>query len=167
VTLPYEVWREKLNVGQTVPVTDIDGAVLGFFPVEKVRSRKKYPGTLLVQLKVPKAVAKSAAGIWVQEKQIEPSTIYEKEPPPDEAIVCRCERVSAGEIRAIIRNGIRDLNQIKALTRAGMGACGSKTCRPMIWRIFQEEGIALKDVTDRVDRPLFIEVPIGVFAGSK
>ncbi len=167
VTLPYEVWREKVLVGQTVPVTDIDGAVLGYFPVEKVSSRKKYPGTLLVQLKVHKAVAKAAVGIWVQEKQIEPSTIYEKEPPPDEAIVCRCERVTAGEIRAIIRNGIRDLNQIKALTRAGMGACGSKTCRPMIWRIFQEEGIDLKDVTDRVDRPLFIEVPIGIFAGSK
>ena len=167
VTLPYEVWREKVEVGQIVPVTDLDGAVLGYFPVEKVRSRKKYPGTLLVQLKVEKAVAKAAVGIWVQEKQIEPSTIYEKEPPPDEAIVCRCERVTAGEIRAIIRNGIRDLNQIKALTRAGMGACGSKTCRPMIWRIFQEEGIDFKMVTDRVDRPLFIEVPIGVFAGSK
>ncbi|MDX2499393.1 MAG: FAD-dependent oxidoreductase [Deltaproteobacteria bacterium] len=167
VTLPYEVWREKVEVGQIVPVTDLDGAVLGYFPVEKVRSRKKYPGTLLVQLKVEKAVAKAAVGIWVQEKQIEPSTIYEKEPPPDEAIVCRCERVTAGEIRAIIRNGIRDLNQIKALTRAGMGACGSKTCRPMIWRIFQEEGIDFKMVTDRVDRPLFVEVPIGVFAGSK
>jgi len=167
VTLPYEVWREKVEVGQVVPVTDLDGAVLGYFPVEKVRSRKKYPGTLLVQLKVDKAVAKAAVGIWVQEKQIEPSTIYEKEPPPDEAIVCRCERVTAGEIRAIIRNGIRDLNQIKALTRAGMGACGSKTCRPMIWRIFQEEGIDFKMVTDRVDRPLFIEVPIGVFAGAE
>ena len=167
VTLPYEVWREKVEVGQIVPVTDLDGAVLGYFPVEKVRSRKKYPGTLLVQLKVEKAVAKAAVGIWVQEKQIEPSTIYEKEPPPDEAIVCRCERVTAGEIRAIIRNGIRDLNQIKALTRAGMGACGSKTCRPMIWRIFQEEGIDFKMVTDRVDRPLFIEVPIGVFAGAE
>ena len=167
VTLPYEVWREKVEENQIVPVTDIDGAILGYFPVEKVRSRKKYPGTLLVQLKVDKAVAKAAVGIWVQEKQIEPSTIYEKEPPPDEAIVCRCERVTAGEIRAIIRDGIRDLNQIKALTRAGMGACGSKTCRPMIWRIFQEEGIDFKKVTDRVDRPLFIEVPIGVFAGSK
>ncbi len=167
VTLPYEVWREKVAVGQIIPVTDIDGAVLGYFPVEKVRSRKKYPGTLLVQIKVDKAVAKAAAGIWVQEKQIEPSTVYEKEPPPDEAIVCRCERVTAGEIRAIIRNGIRDLNQIKALTRAGMGACGSKTCRPMIWRIFQEEGIDFKMVTDRVDRPLFVEVPIGVFAGEK
>lgn len=165
VTLPYEVWREKVAIGQIVPVTDLDGAILGYFPVEKVSSRRKYPGTLLVRLKVHKSVAKAAVGIWVQEKQIEPSTIYEKEPPPDEAIVCRCERVTAGEIREIIRNGIRDFNQIKALTRAGMGACGSKTCRPMIWRIFQEEGIDLKMVTDRVDRPLFVEVPIGVFAG--
>jgi NADPH-dependent 2,4-dienoyl-CoA reductase/sulfur reductase-like enzyme/Fe-S-cluster-containing hydrogenase component 2/bacterioferritin-associated ferredoxin len=167
VTLPYEVWRDKVEVCQEVPVTDIDGAVLGFYPVEKVRTRKKYPGTLLVQLKVDSSVAKAAVGIWVQEEQIEPSTIYEKEPPPDEAIVCRCERVTAGEIRATIRSGIRDLNQIKALTRAGMGACGSKTCRPMIWRLFQEEGIDLKMVTDRVDRPLLIEVPIGIFAGTK
>jgi len=167
VTLPYEVWRERVNVGRKVPVTDIDGAVLGYYPVEKVRSRKKYPGTLLVQIKVDKAVAKAAVGIWVQEKQIEPSTIYEKELPPDEAIVCRCERITAGEIKAAIRNGVRDMNQLKALTRAGMGSCGSKTCRPMIWRIFKEEGIDLATVTDRVDRPLFVEVPIGLLAGSE
>jgi len=167
VTLPYEVWRDRVQEGEKVPVTDIDGAILGYFPVEKVKSRRKYPGTLLVQIKLDKAVAKAAVGIWVQEKQVEPSTVYEKEPPPDDAIVCRCERVSAGEIRASIREGIRDINQLKAITRAGMGACGSKTCRPMIWRIFKEEGIDLALVTDRVDRPLFVEVPIGVFAGSK
>ena len=166
VTLPYEVWRDQVREGQKVPVTDIDGAVLGYFAVETVKSRKKYPGTLLVQVRLDKAVAKVAVGIWVQEKQIEPFTIYEKEPPPDDAIVCRCERVTAGEIRAAICDGIRDLNQLKALTRAGMGACGSKTCRPMIWRIFKEEGIDFAEVTDRVDRPLFVEVPIGVFAGS-
>jgi hypothetical protein len=66
-----------------------------------------------------------------------------------------------------IRQGVRDINQLKALTRAGMGACGSKTCRPMIWRIFKEEGIDLTTVTDGVDRPLFVEVPIGVLAGIK
>jgi hypothetical protein len=58
------------------------------------------------------------------------------------------------------------MNQLKAITRAGMGACGSKTCRPMIWRIFQEEGIDLGTVTDRVDRPLFVEIPIGILAGA-
>jgi NADPH-dependent 2,4-dienoyl-CoA reductase/sulfur reductase-like enzyme/Fe-S-cluster-containing hydrogenase component 2 len=167
VTLPYEVWREKVTVGRAVPVTDADGAVLGYYPVMKVATRKKYPGTLLVQVRVNRAVAKKAVGIWVQEKQIEPMTVYEKAPPADEAIVCRCERITAGEIRAAIRSGVRDLNQLKALTRAGMGACGSKTCRPMVWRMFKEEGVDLGTVTDRVDRPLFVEVPIGAFAGVR
>jgi sarcosine oxidase subunit alpha len=59
------------------------------------------------------------------------------------------------------------MNQMKALNRAGMGACGSKTCRPMIWRIFQEEGVDLEAVTDRVDRPLFVEVALGTLAGER
>jgi len=165
VILPYEVWREKVEVGRKVPVTDVDGAILGYYAVEKVKTRKKYPGTLMVHIRVDRPVAKRAVGIWVQERQINPMTVYEKAPPPDEAIVCRCERISAGEIRSAIRSGVRDLNQLKALTRAGMGACGSKTCRPMIWRMFKEEGVDLGTVTDRVDRPLFVEVPIGAFAG--
>jgi sarcosine oxidase subunit alpha len=166
VILPYEVWREKVAVGRKVPVTDVDGAILGYYAVEKVKTRKKYPGTLMVHIRVDRPVAKRAVGIWVQEQQINPMTVYEKAPPPDAAIVCRCERVSAGEIRSAIRSGVRDLNQLKALTRAGMGACGSKTCRPMIWRMFKEEGVDLGTVTDRVDRPLFVEVPIGAFAGA-
>jgi NADPH-dependent 2,4-dienoyl-CoA reductase/sulfur reductase-like enzyme/Fe-S-cluster-containing hydrogenase component 2/bacterioferritin-associated ferredoxin len=166
VVLPYEIWREKVAIGETVPVTDVEGAILGYFPVEKVKTRKKYPGTLLVHVRVARAVATRAVGIWVQERQVDPLAVYEKAPPPDEAVVCRCERITAGEIRSAIRSGVRDLNQLKAMTRAGMGACGSKTCRPMIWRLFQEEGVELGTVTDRVDRPLFVEVPIGAFAGA-
>ncbi len=166
VTLPYEIWRERVEVGQKVPITDVDGAILGYYPVEKLSTRRKFPGTLLVQVKVNKKVAKAAMGIWVQDQQIEPSLIYEKELPPDDAIICRCERITAGEIKTAIRKGITDINQLKAVTRVGMGACGSKTCRPMIWRIFQEEGIDLGTVTDRVDRPLFVEVPIGILAGA-
>jgi NADPH-dependent 2,4-dienoyl-CoA reductase/sulfur reductase-like enzyme/NAD-dependent dihydropyrimidine dehydrogenase PreA subunit/bacterioferritin-associated ferredoxin len=166
VTLPYEAARERVEIGQTISLTDIDGAILGYYPVVKIRSRRKYPGTLLVQVKVDKSVAKTVAGIWLQERQIALSKTYEKELPADEAIVCRCERITAGEIKAAIRNGVRDMNQLKALTRAGMGACGSKTCRSMIWRLFKEEGIDLATVTDRVDRPMFVEVPIGILAGA-
>jgi len=167
VTLPYEVWRETVEVGQKVPVTDEDGAILGHFPVKKIRVRKEYPKTLLVQIQVDKRIAQRAVGIRVQESQSEYSALLEKLPLPDEAVICRCERVTAGEIRAVIRNGVCDMNHLKAITRAGMGACGAKTCRPMILRIFQEEGIDLREVTDRVDRPLFVEVPLGYFAGSK
>ncbi len=83
---------------------------------------------------------------------------------PDEAVICRCERVTAGEIRAVIRSGVVDINQLKAMTRSGMGSCGSKTCRPMIYRLFQEEGVDPGNVVDRIDRPLFVEVPLGHFA---
>ena len=60
----------------------------------------------------------------------------------DDTIVCRCERVTAGEIRKLIREGVRDINEIKAVTRAGMGSCGAKTCTPLIHRLFREEGVA-------------------------
>ncbi len=167
VTIPYEVWRTTVEAGQQVTVTDADAAVLGRYTVEKIRIKKKYPKTILVQVKMPKQLAKKAAGIQVIEKQVDPLATYNRQPVDDDAVVCRCERVTAGQIREAIASGVRDLNQLKALTRAGMGACGSKTCRPMIWRIFQEEGIDLGQVTDRVDRPLFVEVPMGCFAGIK
>ena len=48
--------------------------------------------------------------------------------PPDEAIVCRCESVTAGQIRAAARLGAPGPNQVKALTRAGMGACQGRLC---------------------------------------
>ena len=57
------------------------------------------------------------------------------------SIICRCERVTAGEIRSLIRAGSRDINEIKALTRAGMGACGGKTCTPLIRRLFQAKKV--------------------------
>ncbi|MGD9151454.1 MAG: FAD-dependent oxidoreductase, partial [Desulfobacterales bacterium] len=33
VTLPYEIWRDRVEVGQKVPITDVDGAILGYYPV--------------------------------------------------------------------------------------------------------------------------------------
>ena len=84
----------------------------------------------------------------------------------DDTIVCRCERVTAGEIRSLIRSGCRDMNEIKAVTRAGMGACGGKTCTPLVKRIFREEGVPLSEIKENVKRPLFVEVPLGVFAGT-
>ena len=83
----------------------------------------------------------------------------------DEAIVCRCERVTAAEIRGLIRQGYRDLNEIKVVIRAGLGACGSKTCSSLILRLFRDESIPLSEVTLGSRRPLFVEVPLRSFAG--
>jgi hypothetical protein len=65
----------------------------------------------------------------------------------------------------LIRSGYRDINEIKVVSRAGMGACGSKTCNPLIFRLFREEGIPEAEIVNMTKRPLFVEVPLGVFAG--
>ena len=39
----------------------------------------------------------------------------------DDVLVCRCEEVTAGDIRRAIRAGATDVTQVKLRTRAGMG----------------------------------------------
>ncbi|MBC8726322.1 FAD-dependent oxidoreductase [Paraburkholderia sp. 31.1] len=48
--------------------------------------------------------------------------------PPDETIVCRCEEVTAGEVRLAAQLGQPGPNQLKAFTRAGMGPCQGRQC---------------------------------------
>jgi hypothetical protein len=55
--------------------------------------------------------------------------------PVDETIVCRCEEITAGEIRAFAAAGRRGPNQIKAATRAGMGPCQGRQCGYTMTRI--------------------------------
>jgi thioredoxin reductase/bacterioferritin-associated ferredoxin len=48
--------------------------------------------------------------------------------PPDETIVCRCEEVTAGEIRNIAKLGCSGPNQTKSFCRSGMGPCQGRLC---------------------------------------
>jgi hypothetical protein len=47
-----------------------------------------------------------------------------------------------------------------------MGACGAKTCASLIRRLFAEEGVPNNQIIDPTKRPIFVEVPLGVFAGE-
>ncbi|MFX1283064.1 MAG: FAD-dependent oxidoreductase [Promethearchaeota archaeon] len=167
VTFPYEMIERSVNRGELVTVMSNDGE-LGEFPIKRIRKLKEYPRTLLITIKLPKKIAKYAIGIKIQSDDIgEPLTIYHKPPLADNAIVCRCERVTAGEIREWIRRGVKDINQLKALTHVQMGACGGKTCTALINRIFREEDIDYSLITQGTQRPLFVEVPLEIFASAK
>lgn len=166
VTIPYEFPPGTIRQGDVVTVLDTEGAVLGNVEVVNVRAPKFADRALLVRVRAPQEIARRIAGIGVQEPTVaEPEAQYVSRMLEDE-IVCRCERVTVGEICAHVRAGLRDMNQIKGITRAGMGACGGKTCTNLILRIFREEGVPLEEVTESVRRPLFIEVPLGVLAGA-
>ena len=167
VTFPLELTSEKIDVGRKIMVVSNDGD-LGEYEVTRARFLKEYPKTQLVSVKLPSEIAKIAVGIrLVKSLYTEPMDIYQQSYTDDDIIVCRCERVSVGEIRKWIRYGVRDFNELKALTKAGMGACGGKTCTSLITRIFREEGIKSENIVPGTKRPLFVEVPMGAFAGIK
>ncbi len=47
----------------------------------------------------------------------------------DDLVICRCEEVTAGQLRQCVREtGTVEMNRLKALTRVGMGRCQGRTC---------------------------------------
>ena len=48
---------------------------------------------------------------------------------PNDAVVCRCEAVTAGELRRVVAEaGAREANRAKAFSRVGMGRCQGRYC---------------------------------------
>ncbi|MEI7529356.1 MAG: FAD-dependent oxidoreductase [Elusimicrobiota bacterium] len=166
VAVPFEIGRGLVKKGDTVNLTDCEGADLGKAEVTDVKDFKA-ESTLIVIVKTKAELADRIASIRLFEPEEAFKTPGEIKDMEDSVIICRCERVSLGEIRNAIRGGVRDMNQLKAVTRAGMGACGAKTCESLIMSVFRSEGVDLKEITGFSKRPLFVEVPLGAFAGAQ
>jgi NADPH-dependent 2,4-dienoyl-CoA reductase/sulfur reductase-like enzyme/Fe-S-cluster-containing hydrogenase component 2/bacterioferritin-associated ferredoxin len=165
VVIPYEFLKDGVREGDRVVVQDTEGNRLGEVEVVGVKAVKANDRTVLVKVRAPREYAAKIAGLRVQaETESEPLGQW-LERTADDTIVCRCERVTAGEIRKLVRAGARDISQIKAITRTSMGSCGAKTCTPLLHRLFREEGVPESEIVDQPNRPLFMEVPFGAFAG--
>ena len=166
VSIPYEIGNHPVEAGQVIKVVDLEGELLEELTVINIRNTNTK--TQIIQVKAPSHIAKKIAGLRIQEPSL--SNAWESpllDTIDDTVIVCRCERVTAGEIRKWIRKGITDMNQLKQLTRAGMGACGGKTCESLILRMYKEEGYSLQDITYNTRRPLYIEVPLEILSLTK
>ncbi len=59
--------------------------------------------------------------------------------PPDDTIVCRCEEVTAGQIRSYVGLGCIGPNQTKSFGRSGMGPCQGRLCGLTVSEIIASE----------------------------
>ncbi|NLJ47057.1 MAG: FAD-dependent oxidoreductase, partial [Treponema sp.] len=159
VVLPFE-FNADFEPGTRLPVLDQEGTFLEDAELLKKVFNRKYR-TWILTLKVSRANAPKAIGIRVQaEAATRPLPAPRFEHLPDEAVVCRCERITVGEIVRFIReNAVTDVNQLKTL-RVGMGACGSKTCSVLLPQVFRKAGIDPARTTPGTLRPLALEIPM-------
>lgn len=83
----------------------------------------------------------------------------------DDIIVCRCEDVSLGEIRRVIREGATTMDEVRRITRAGMGPCQGRTCRLLIAaELARATGVPVAEVLPSTFRPPVKAVKMGDLA---
>lgn len=90
----------------------------------------------------------------------------------DETILCRCEEITAGEVRAAISQIQTSpgpgtgLDALKTWTRVGHGLCQGRVCGPVLARIIaRETGTTLAEVENFRVRPPLKPIPLGTLGG--
>lgn len=72
----------------------------------------------------------------------------------DRTIICRCSDVTLGEVRRLIADGYTTFDEIKRVTRMGMGPCQGKTCSQLVLReIAAATGKPLAELNSQKTRP--------------
>lgn len=88
-----------------------------------------------------------------------------RRPHDDATIVCRCEEVTAGEIREMVALGCQGPNQTKAFTRCGMGPCQGRMCGLTVSELIAEaRGVPVADVGHYRIRPPIKPITLGQLA---
>ena len=82
-------------------------------------------------------------------------------------MICRCEDVSREMILECIAEGYKTLDEIKRVTRAGMGPCQGRTCRNLIaTELSRAFGIPMEAVPMTKFRPPVKPVCLGMLADA-
>ena len=89
------------------------------------------------------ALVSKVVSWWPKTREMKPEELAElvERDPSFGRVICRCEEVTEGEIRAAIRArvGARTLDGIKRRTRSGMGRCQGGFCTPRLIEILGAE----------------------------
>lgn len=142
VSFPYE-YLPLPQKGQQVKAVNRAGEEVCDAVVIRVVDRKAADHTPVVTIAVPKELADTARGI----RRLNYMDIYDKDKmqyvyeasDPDDCLICRCEEVTVGEVREVIRQGADTISEVKRRTRAGMGLCQGRTCSKIIARMLAVE----------------------------
>lgn len=87
--------------------------------------------------------------------------------PAEDTPICRCEGVTAGQIRAAVADGVRSLNELKGVTRIGMGNCQGRICGEMAARLIAQAAGEDAPAGQFTVRPPIHPLPLSVLAGAE
>lgn len=154
IKIPYE-FLPLPEEGSFVTGLNREGKPVCRAKVVKVLNGKHQDRTTIVSLAVPKEFS-------MEVRFFSNDGLYS-----DNTIVCRCEEITLGEIREYIRRGYRSLDEIKRISRAGMGPCQGRTCRQIVMQeVSKAAGKSMEELVMPTFRPPAKPVKLGFFLGG-
>ena len=174
VRIPYE-FRPLPEKGRRVAALDREGRRVCGATVTHVLNTKAVDRTPVVTLAVPKEHAMSVRFFEAERISDEIASgcdICECVPHPEREdagrkYLCRCEEITVEDVRALIRKGCTSVDEIKRMSRAGMGPCQGRTCRHLIMQeIAAQTGIKALEQRMPAFRPPVKPIRLGMLAGG-
>jgi NADPH-dependent 2,4-dienoyl-CoA reductase/sulfur reductase-like enzyme len=87
--------------------------------------------------------------------------------PADGVMVCRCEEVTAGDLRSFVALGCSGPNQAKSFGRCGMGPCQGRMCGLTVTEVIAKaRGVSAAEVGYYRIRPPIKPITLGELAGE-
>jgi NADPH-dependent 2,4-dienoyl-CoA reductase/sulfur reductase-like enzyme len=87
--------------------------------------------------------------------------------PADNVMVCRCEEVTAGDLRKFVALGCAGPNQAKSFGRCGMGPCQGRMCGLTVTEVIAKaRGVTAEEVGYYRIRPPIKPITLGELAGD-
>ncbi len=155
IKLPYE-FLPLPREGAFVTGLDRAGKPVCRSRVIKVLNAKVQDKTPVISIAVPKEM-----GFLVRNIRLDDYF-------GDHTIVCRCEEITLGEIRQLIANGYKSLDEIKRISRCGMGSCQGRTCRQLVMQeIAALDNIPIQDLMLSTFRPPTKPIKLDLLLGDE
>ena len=154
VKIPYEFVPLPAE-GGFITGLDREGRPVCRARVVRVLNSKAQDRTPVVSIAVPR-------GMGFAVRNIRLGDYY-----GDNTIVCRCEEITLGEIRKMIGEGYGSLDEIKRISRCGMGPCQGRTCRQIVMQeIASIKGIRISELKMTTYRPPTKPIKLGFLPGG-
>ena len=139
--------------------------------VTKVANPPANDHTPVVTVEIPLEFADSVRSIkrpGAGRAALAPEAADFKQAIPDDILICRCEEITAGEIRkAIVEGGADTVTGVKRRVRAGMGLCQGKSCGRIVTRMIAEyTGKEIPELLPATDRPPVRPISFGELGGD-
>ncbi|WP_051569087.1 (2Fe-2S)-binding protein [Alkaliphilus transvaalensis] len=83
----------------------------------------------------------------------------------DKTFICRCSDLTLQDIRNLIAKGYTTFDELKRVSRVGMGPCQGRTCMPLVLRELSiATGKSIAELSPGTFRPPVKSIKLGAIA---